>query len=130
MQTSSDIQPSYVPLPPNLAHLRSGQYVTDNDGRFEIDGLVPGVEYRLSGFDRDAISPAPGRMSRISGELDRVIVTESGKTLDLGDVHLVNETKPKSTTTNPSAKATEVGNSQPSKKRSAASAEPLSKKSS
>jgi len=131
MQASGDIQPTFVALPPNLTHSRSAQYATDKEGRFEIDGLVPGIEYRLSGFDRDAISPAPGRMSRVSGQLEKVIVTEAGQTLDLGDVRLVKETKPKATTTSASAKATDVGDSQAGKKNSpAASAASLPKKSS
>jgi hypothetical protein len=70
-------------------------------------------------------------MSRVSGQLDKIIVTEAGQTLDLGDVRLVKETKPKATTTSASAKATDVGESQPGKKNSpAAAAATLPKKSS
>jgi RNA polymerase sigma factor (sigma-70 family) len=53
---------------------------TDKDGRFRVDGLVPGVKFYLSLHKGRTYYSAEPRIG-----LRQV---ESGKTLDLGDVHL------------------------------------------
>ena len=79
------------PLPRNKASSTTGQYETDDEGRFTISCLVPGVEYRLRAFDRTNMSPSRGRIPRFSGPLDVVIRVEPGETKDLGDVGLAEE---------------------------------------
>ena len=54
-------------VPPKL-----GGAITDNDGRFRVKGLIPGIEHELT---------VPGPVPRVVP-----IVAEPGKTRDLGDV--------------------------------------------
>jgi len=71
-------EPPRLPLPPN--RMGQAQYATDEDGRFAIDGLVPGAEYHLTASQR------AGR--RYPGSIEQAIQVKSGETLDLGDVKL------------------------------------------
>ncbi len=81
------------PLPHNVVNSTVGQYETDDEGRFEIAGLAPGVEYRVRAFSRAGMTPARGRMPKVFGQLDVVIKVTPGETKDLGDVKLVDAAK-------------------------------------
>ncbi|TWT35360.1 Regulatory protein BlaR1 [Posidoniimonas corsicana] len=83
-------KPDTPPLPHNVAHSSSARYETDADGRFEISGLAPGVEYRLMAFDRDSMMTRR-RAPTVPGPLDTVITVEPGESKDLGDVRLRDE---------------------------------------
>jgi protocatechuate 3,4-dioxygenase beta subunit len=85
---ASGIQPDSIPLPPNVAHSRNGQHATDQDGRFAIDGLVPGVEYAIRAFSRAGMTPERFRAPVVSGRLEKLITVEPGQTIDLGDVRI------------------------------------------
>jgi hypothetical protein len=69
IRSPADIDRTFhaAPLPRNLAHSWSGQYETDDQGRFEISCLAPGVEYRLRAFDRASMTPTRGRAPKAGG---------------------------------------------------------------
>ena len=46
------------PLPRNMANWQTGQYETDEEGRFRISHLVPGIQYRIRAIDRASMAPA------------------------------------------------------------------------
>jgi beta-lactamase regulating signal transducer with metallopeptidase domain len=93
MISPADLDDDYhaPPLPRNSPHRQSGEYETDDEGRFEISYLVPGVEYRLRAFDRASMTPGRGRMPKFSGPLAVVINVAPGESKDLGDVRLADE---------------------------------------
>jgi hypothetical protein len=70
-----------LPLPPPEGE-PSPNIITDENGRFTIAGLVPGMKYGLMGFER---SGGPGQLQ---GDIARDLLLEPGQTLDLGDVKL------------------------------------------
>ncbi len=74
------------PLPPNRGH--HAEHEIGVDGRFEIDGLAPGLEYRLRAMDRQRNPLVPPQVFQ---PLDAVIQVQAGETLDLGDVRLADE---------------------------------------
>ncbi|TWT90290.1 Regulatory protein BlaR1 [Pseudobythopirellula maris] len=80
-----------APLPHNTPHSLSAQHETDAEGRFEIAGLAPGVEYQLRAFDRNSMMAKRRRAPKFSGPLDTVIKVEPGESKDLGDVRLLDE---------------------------------------
>lgn len=82
-----------APLPPNAQN--QPEWATDDEGRFAIDGLIPGIEYRLKVVDRESMSRRLplARMPRVDGGLDGVIVVEPSESLDLGDVRVVDDAK-------------------------------------
>ncbi|MEN1678504.1 MAG: M56 family metallopeptidase [Planctomycetota bacterium] len=80
-----------APLPHNVIHSSSPQYETDSNGRFEIAGLVPGVEYGLEATDRESMMARSRRAPKFSGPLDVVIEVAPGESKDLGDVRLLDE---------------------------------------
>ncbi len=80
--------PRSVPLPPNSG--TQEQHATDDQGRFEITGLVPEEDYRLRALDRFA---KPRERTRRSGPIDAVIRVKPGEVLDLGDVRITDEAK-------------------------------------
>ena len=51
-------------------------FETDTDGRFRIEGLVPGLPYEISVM----------RQGRIVGRLARDLTVKSGESRDLGEV--------------------------------------------
>jgi len=57
------------------------QLITDEDGRFEVWGVVPGLKYTL-GVEGEA--PEVGEV--YLGEIFRDIVVAPGETRDLGDI--------------------------------------------
>jgi hypothetical protein len=57
-----------------VPHKLTGPGITDNDGRFRVKGLIPGLEHQLG-----VVGPGPRVVS---------IVAEPGKTKDLGDVKM------------------------------------------
>ena len=80
---------SVPPLPPNVGHSSNALYETDSEGRFEIDGLVPGVDYFLKAFDR----VEPGQRQMKGGAFESSFSVKSGESKDLGDVKLADEAK-------------------------------------
>ena len=88
--TASAGQPQPAPTPPPD---RFGRYehATDSDGRFEIAGLAPGVEYHLSAHSSQRAPVVPGSPPRPYGPLNKVIKVNEGETLDLGDVGIVKQ---------------------------------------
>ena len=116
---SGDSELAVPPLPPNVSHWREGQYITDTGGRFEISGLIPGVEYRIRAIDRAGMMPTERRISRLTGTLAKTIQVESGQVLELGDVQLADEPSSKSPTDPPKPPA-----GSPSKREPDASANP------
>ncbi len=69
--------------------------VTDDDGRFVINGLVPGLKHNLAWFDLDRKGGAP--VERVwKGVVFRDIVFKAGEAKDLGDVkaQLLSGSKP------------------------------------
>ena len=77
--------PSTALLPPNL-HEVSGErlgYVTDEDGRFTIAGLVPGKQHSLS-----ATETRRNGMRYGLGEIPADFILKPGEVRDLGDVQL------------------------------------------
>jgi hypothetical protein len=118
IQTDEDLERSLThhtpPLPRNIAHSRTGRYETDEQGRFEISCLVPGVKYLARAFDRESMTPTRGRMPKFSGPLDIVIQVKPGEDKDLGDVRLTDEAE--FTARNQSGEETSA--SQPAEKKS------------
>ncbi|MEM9658693.1 MAG: hypothetical protein AAF961_10060, partial [Planctomycetota bacterium] len=82
------------PLPHNRAKSSSAEYETDDEGRFEIAGLAPGVAYQLRAFDRESMEQARQRAPKFSGPLEVTISVEPGETKDLGDVRVIDEAEP------------------------------------
>lgn len=82
----SGLQDAYIPK--NLWHKGpDGQlqrvndlYLTDQDGRFRIEGLAPGMKYGLSAWAQKEI--------KILGKLISGVTVESGQTKDLGDLKI------------------------------------------
>ncbi len=62
-----------------------GSFVTDEDGRFTIEGLVGGSPYRLLGMEMTGGVFSEGSLQ---GDLAHDLVIETDRTLDLGDVQL------------------------------------------
>ncbi len=93
MSSPADLGGKYraPPLPHNTANWQTGQYETDQEGRFQISHLAPGVEYRIRAFDLTTMTPARGRAPKFNGPLEVVIQVQPGESKDLGDVRLASE---------------------------------------
>ncbi len=65
-----------------IAQLFLGEYQTDDEGKFEIKGLVAGWHYKLSGQARDPFTSDWGNIATDG-------VLSPGQTLDLGDVQMI-----------------------------------------
>ena len=61
-----------------IGFVHKGYYKTDKEGRFKIDGLVPGMNYNVVSVSA----------SEIRGYVVRLVSVKSGETKDLGDVRL------------------------------------------
>jgi hypothetical protein len=68
----------FVKAPDGRLRRQRRFYQTDQDGRFHIDGLAPGIQYRLE-------AEADGH---ILGTLIAAVTIESGQTKDLGNLTL------------------------------------------
>ena len=75
------------PLPPNLPRSRNPYYVTDSAGRFEIDGLVAGLEYRILATRVKDLNTPPD-LNRL---IDKTIKVEPGESKDFGNVTIVSQ---------------------------------------
>ncbi|WP_146446526.1 M56 family metallopeptidase [Botrimarina colliarenosi] len=83
-----------APLPANRESTSNAIYETDDEGRFEIACLVPGVDYRLNAYDQAAMSSSTAPSMRFaSGPVDVVIRVDPGHTQDVGDVRLAADEK-------------------------------------
>ena len=80
-----------APLPPNQPLWASARYKTDDEGRFEISCLVPGIKYRLQAFDHESMMAAHDHRPRAFGPLEVVVQVKPGESKDLGDVRLADE---------------------------------------
>ena len=103
--TASTGQPQPGPTPPPDRFGRS-EYATDSEGRFEIAGLAPGVEYPLRAHGSQRAPVVPGSPPRPYGPLTKVIKVEEGEVLDVGDVGIVNqrENQPRQTSASTAAR--------------------------
>jgi hypothetical protein len=61
-----------------MGFVHKSYYQTDKEGRFMIEGLVPGMNYNIVNLSA----------SEIRGYVARLISVKSGETKDLGDVRL------------------------------------------
>ena len=70
-----------VPLPPFEGQSTSRR-LTDDHGRFKIEGVVPGMKYDLSVVKNQGVE------FQQNGDIARDLVLEPGQTIDLGDVRV------------------------------------------
>jgi RNA polymerase sigma factor (sigma-70 family) len=83
---SADLKNDYADLPrdlvfeyPRWSKLTNREATTDKDGRFRLDGLVPGLKYQLN------VTEGEGG-SAVTVHTGAIPTPESGKTRDLGDL--------------------------------------------
>ena len=77
---------SRLPLPPSNG-TRGTVVSTDDEGRFRLKGLVPGVEYSFGGFTQTASSQVTGDLLFADGS--RAVTLLAGDDKDVGDLRLV-----------------------------------------
>lgn len=90
VEPTAMMQQSYsaLPLPPSNPLKDRQEVLCDAEGRFELNGLLPGRDYRIRAY-----LPYDGKQlpAYKTGPLDIVINVKAGETQDLGDVRIADE---------------------------------------
>ena len=81
--------PSEVPQSGIL--LREPKIYTDGEGRFRIEGFIPGLKYNIAVREMIPERDVP----RITGRVVRDLILEPGQTKELGDVQAESSWRPR-----------------------------------